>query len=199
MIGGSTLMTLALLPLRHCSSHQELWGCDSLNAVARRLKLLSSSSAGCLLSSAKSVAGRVNDGTISRGHKWSALWAAGKIKLVWKHVLMVRVFRFSCAYYCKCVFHLFGQNSLAAIVFHAHTPKGIKRQFTFSLASPPYVVAAAPFYIAAKGQISFLLPYVHFDRKVSKWFVTISPKLGDGGVCWQLAATRAHMEVCVLA
>lgn len=89
MIGGSTLMTLALLPLRHCSSHQELWGCDSLNAVARRLKLLSSSSAECLLSSAKSVCGRVNDGTISRGHKWPAPLAAGRIKLVWKHVLMV--------------------------------------------------------------------------------------------------------------
>lgn len=62
-----------------CSSHQELRGCDSLSAVASRLKLLSSSSVECLLSSAKSVCGRVNDGTISWGHKWPAPLAAGKI------------------------------------------------------------------------------------------------------------------------
>lgn len=91
-----------------CSSHQELRGRDSLCAVASRLKLLSSSSIQCLLSFAKSVCGRVNDGMISWGHNWPVLLAAGKIKLVLKHVLMVRVFRFSCVYYCKCIFHLLG-------------------------------------------------------------------------------------------
>lgn len=101
----------------HChSSHQELQGCDSLCAVASGLKLLSSSSVECLLNFAKSVSGGVNDGTISWGHQWLALLAAGKIKLVSKHVLMVRVFCFSCVYYCKCVFHLFGQNSLGSMM-----------------------------------------------------------------------------------
>lgn len=99
------------------SAHQELRGRDSLNAVASRLKLLCSSNGECLRSSAESICGSVNDGTISWGHKWPALLAAGKIKLVSKHVLMMRMFRFSCVYYCKCVFHLLEQNCLGSIMW----------------------------------------------------------------------------------
>lgn len=97
----------------HLSSHQELRGRDSLDTVASRLKLLSSSNVECLLSSAKSICGSVNNGTISWGHKWLALSAAGKIKLVSKQVLMMCVFHFSCIYYCKCV----GQSSLGSIMW----------------------------------------------------------------------------------